>query len=142
LFTSLFIIPHSRRYARNRGHSSGQKYSSETSAFEYAIPGAGATIDTGFIVVPAPTTYGVRKVKNFTIQMNAIGALNAGGTLAVHLQYCLVFVPEGLAFQGIHVTNAPNLTVSLYEPNQSVIAQEIFDSVNSLTFKTRLARNL
>jgi hypothetical protein len=89
--------------------------------FEYVIPGAGATIDTGLIVVPATTTYGIRKVKNFTIQMNAIGVLNAGGTIAVHLQYCLVFVPEGLALQGIQVGNAPNLAVFMYEPNQYVI---------------------
>jgi hypothetical protein len=72
-------MPRSPRYVRNRGRTRGQNYSSETSAFELNWPGVGAQVDQAFVNVPATTTYGVVKTKNFTVSINAIGILGAGG---------------------------------------------------------------
>jgi hypothetical protein len=74
--------------------------------------------------------------------MNAIGVTVAGSTMAVHMQYVLVFVPEGLGVHDIAVSANPNVAESIYEPHQYVISQGIFDSVNSLPVRNRLARNL
>jgi hypothetical protein len=75
----------SRRSVRNRDRSSGQKYSSETSAFEVVIPGANAQVDLSFVSVPASTTCGDRKAESFTRNMNAIGQLGVGAPTAGHL---------------------------------------------------------
>jgi hypothetical protein len=136
-------MPRSRRSTRHSARGSGQKYSSETSAFEFlGIPGAGGQVNTSFVIVPPTTIDGVRKAKNFTKQANCMWFPAAGGTLPLHLQYVLVFVPEGLAVNNTAISANPAVAVSIYEPNQYVIAQGIFDTDNSLNLRTRLARNL
>jgi hypothetical protein len=138
----LCIMPRSHRYARSRGRPSGHKYSSETSAFELAIPGAAVQVDGSFVIVAASTTYGVLKAKNATRSTNAIGELAAGRTMAAHMQSVSVFVREGPAVPHIAVSANPNDAESIYELNQDVISQGIFDSANALTIRTRLAGNL
>jgi hypothetical protein len=136
-------MPRARRSARGSPRSAGEKYSSETSAFEFlAIPGAGAQLNFSAVILPATPTYGVRKAKNFTVQANCIWFPAPGGILPLHLQSVFVFVPEGLAINNIAVSMNQAVAVSIYEPNQYVIAQGIFDTDNSLNLRTRLARNL
>jgi hypothetical protein len=74
--------------------------------------------------------------------MNYIGALAAGGTTAGHVQDALVFLLEGLGVNSITATTNPAVAQSMYDPNQYAIAQGIFDLVNSLATRSRLARNL
>lgn len=94
-------------------------------------------------VVGATTAQGMRKVKNFTLNMVIVGS-TASGIYAVQnnflapVYWALVYVP-----QGQDVSDVTPGGVSLYEPNQNVIMSGILQpNDNVITKRTRLARNL
>lgn len=112
-----------RKYYRRGG-----KYSNETCCINVDVTtqlNAGTTFPTvaepnpdlgqipkGALVVPSTTIMGNRKVKNFTLNISAIG--NESSIVGA-----LVYVPQGTTPGNLSVTSS---SASLYEPNQNVIA--------------------
>ena len=85
------------------------------------------------VVVGDTSTAGVRKVKNFTIYVPNIAS---GGAV-----WALVYVPQGLDQNaGLNIATSGN-AVSLYEPNQNVIACGCLMNHGQIV-RSRLARNL
>lgn len=93
-------------------------------------------------IVPAVNIAGIRKVKNFTIEINPVLYHNADAvTVILPFIWALVYVPEG---QNPN-PNFGNTTGggSLYEPNQNVIISGTGNTSQAQYRKfTRLARNL
>ena len=84
-------------------------------------------------VVGPTTTAGIRKVKNFTINVPHVT-----GNAAL---WALIYVPEGLnPAPQLNIPGA-QLAASIYEPNQNIIACGSCLSVGHIV-KSRLARNL
>lgn len=147
-----------RRYGRSFRYSNETYQNTGNFNSNGADPGAGVSPDNydtnGFrrgnqIMIPAVNIVsasnnpGIRKVKNFTIQINPTSTVVAqDGTYNappdVRLLWALVYVPEGVATNELSTAIAG----SLYEPNQNVIAQGVA-SPNQInrTFSS-LARNL
>ena len=115
-----------RGYNRRMG-----KYTSENyNALLAFAPGDEAKYS---VVVGETSTAGVRKVKNFTIHVPNI---SSGGAV-----WALVYVPQGLDQNaGLNVATSAD-AVSLYEPNQNVIACGCLMN-NGQVIRSRLARNL
>ena len=98
-----------------------------------------------FPIVPPSGTQGVRKVANVTVDF----ALETGANLT--FGWALVYWPNAeRLFSSDPGTYLPALAsptigtaVSLYEPNQHVLMQGIFNTTNQKTFRrfTRLSRN-
>jgi hypothetical protein len=57
--------------------------------------------------------------------------------MPVDMEYVLVFVSEDLGVNAIQVSANPGVATSISEPNRYGIAQGIFDSINSLSLRTR-----
>ena len=135
-----------RRYAITRPLKT-TKYSNET---------FGAAADNQWLInakyistcIPAATTLGTRKCKNFTLTILIKGGVN---DVNKPIFFALVFVPEGTSPSALNLGNQLSPTesgdtalvsTSYYEPNQNVILQGFVDSTQVYRFKTRLARNL
>lgn len=150
-------------YRRRYYRSKFGKYSNETcciNAIATAHVAGGATFPTsanpnpqlgeiakGVLVVPATSMLGNRKVKNFTIKLNAVGNEST-------IVGALVYVPDGTEPSNLSTQVASQ---SLYEPNQNVICtflippsctrdangdlNQVF-TPPAITVSTRLARNL
>lgn len=89
-------------------------------------------------VVAATTTQGMRKAKNFTCYVNVASATPAAAVPSLPYVWALVYVPAGTTADYPSVTN-----ISLYEPNQFVIACGSGDLANqALRVFSPLARNL
>lgn len=126
-----------RRRSYRRRTYKVQKYSNETAIgnIKYVQPIDDATIHSyAAIVIDNTSIQGMRKVKNFTLQLQS-------QTLDP-LSWALVYVPQGTRVSNMSATHGPN-TVSIYEPNQNVIMSGLISSANGVvTKRTRLARNL
>lgn len=89
---------------------------------------------TSVVVVSPTATEGMRKVKNFTV--NLVPQIDTHGPV----WWALVYVPEGTQPGAMNVTSP---TASLYEPNQFVISCGISDpTAGPIRFYTPLSRNL
>ena len=131
-----------RRTYRRRGLKT-QRYSVETSvcagAFDLRQEQQGTQWKA---FVPVSNVQGLRKVKNITLDFVM--------ETAVHMTFgwALVYWPQ---FDKSHMLYEPTLAapdssmiLSLYEPNQNVIMQGIFNTTDSKQFRrfSSLARNL
>lgn len=144
-----------RRYRKYRKYNKivkPVKYSNETYSFVANI--TNSTANTyGFSIneiVPAPANVlGTRKVKNITLNILVEETLRRtvveGQTVETfdraRIAWALIFLPEGIVPSTLNfgLQGAP---VSMYEPNQNVIATGVCDSNQAYRFKTRLSRNL
>lgn len=126
---------------RRRRRYGGAKYSFETTNIN-AIVNATNTQQTVYTIVPEVTSYGKRKVKNFTISLCA-------DNTDTPLLCCLVYVPQGTQASAINTaantsTQTGELVASMYEPNQNVITSFVINAkdTNVTLRKSFLARNL
>jgi hypothetical protein len=67
---------------------------------------------------------------------------SAGGWLPIHGLWALVFAPEGTLRKTPNMSVFPNVAISFYEPNQSVIATGMLQYDQPLHYRTQFARNL
>jgi hypothetical protein len=65
-----------------------------------------------------------------------------GAPARLHLQCCLVLVPESFAANNVQVSANPAAVGYIDESNRHVIAQGIFAPMSHLVLGTRFARNL
>jgi hypothetical protein len=134
-----------RRGRRNSARG-GQKFSSETdlhlNQLPQGLPGGGEQT-VWHAVVPNSTLYGMRKAKNFDIQ---IDLLDPGDELENNfVEWALVYVPEGMVPGNIALRFGHNINQfeSMYEPNQHLIASGIISGTEPSVRKfSPLARNL
>lgn len=148
-----------RRSYRRRYYGRRIRYSNETYAntglftLNGAQPAAGLSPDLwpaqGWIydnmllfpsitVVPATDQFGVRKVKNFSINLSPLIRIIDGQAGEFKLCWALVYVPENTGTSQL----IPNVNGSMYEPNQNVIACGVADPSQANRYYTKLARNL
>jgi hypothetical protein len=139
-------MPRGRRYFRRSFRPATQKYSSETSSFNATASSEGnqpSTIAKAFAIVPATTTFGVRKVKNVALQMECfVQPPDATPPSRTSVVWALVFSPEGQALGSLNASIDGSVAISLYEPNQHVIMQGVGGYNEAIMARTRLARNL
>ena len=115
------------------------KYSNETFSFQSLLT-YNAGQDLWVLVSKSTDILGVRKAKNFTLNLITAGT--------IPFLFALVFVPEGTQPSPLAVGTTAEGSVlisnSLYNPNQNVIMQGIIAGFQAgpLRYKTRLARNL
>lgn len=127
-----------------------KKYSVEhTSLFRnqnYTAPFTAQTF--AYDIIPALNTYGVRKIKNISLQLTL-------SPIPCPVLWAVIYLPEGLGTPDQNKNlyaklNGPDdYMASIYEPNQNVIMAGILPSSPSQTSTptvirrmTRLARNL
>ncbi len=132
-----------RRYRRTRNYSrrvKTAKYSNETYSIADTITSNNAVVFGVFSVVPQTDTLGVRKVKNFTVNMAYHTTADDDDHRSIF--WALVYVPQGTLPAQMSVGTSGNF-LSLYEPNQNVILSSM-SVINepSKTLRSRLARNL
>ena len=153
------MIYRRRRYRRRYYYGKRVRYSSETYANTqiYALNGTLPAADSSpddwppagyksgqniffpsITIVGATQNQGIRKVKNFGI--NIAPQINNREDVdpVFKLAWALVYVPERVATSSI----LPNVNGSMYEPNQNVIACGLADPRQNNRYYTRLARNL
>lgn len=124
------------------------KYSNETVSSSLTFPSGNYPIEgrSGSAVLPiilTPTNVaGMRKVKNISVRIASTlpNTVTAGGSCVM----ALIYAPQGTTDEQVWLSSGAGSMVSLYEPNQNVIASGI---VNYQTHATvymgnRLARNL
>lgn len=134
------------------------KYSNETFANAVtvtALPSSSDLVGNNYwipVITPSNVS-GMRKAKNFTINLSCIPAFTAGGVkIPIIVSAMLVYVPEGTA------PNAPNFNFlpepvsfptpatlqAMYKPDQNVIMSKIANitETGNITMRNRLARNL
>lgn len=141
------------RYYRRRGRRSyrrrsyvARRYSPECQTIAGFWDAETFLITQYYPVVPPAATQGVRKVTNISVDF----ALETGANLT--FGWALVYWPNAdRLFSGNPGGYVPALAspqfgtaLSLYEPNQHVLLQGIFNTTDMKTFRrfTRLARNL
>lgn len=144
-----------RRYRRYRSRRAlkSVKYSSETRKCYFSTVDAqpGNSSFTGQVVVPANQNQGMRKVKNFTVNISTIFSSPTAyddmmtsvhsGDVCPAVTWFLVYVPAGQDVTDPIVYG--DTFNSLYEPNQNVIISGVTDIFgNTKTSRTRLSRNL
>lgn len=124
-----------RRYALSRPVKTA-KYSNETYAAAF-----NPVTDTQshVIVTPAGPAGGVRKCKNFTLNLYT----------ATPAYWALIFMPQGVTPADLDwalpaaMEDNVQPAATLFEPNQNVIMSGITDNSSQVQrYKTRLARNL
>lgn len=141
------------RYYRRRGRRSyrrrsvvTRRYSPECQTLAGYFTAENFDSTQYFPVVPPSATQGVRKVANISVDF----AMEMGQSLT--FGWALVYWPNAARLiQGATGTYLPALAkpttgtaLSLYEPNQHVLMEGIFNTTNQKTFRrfTRLSRNL
>lgn len=124
------------------------KYSNETvsssitfNTGNYPIEGKNGSALLPIIIHPTDVA-GMRKVKNISVRIASSVPPNvvAGGSCVM----ALIYAPQGTSDDSVWLSSGQGAPISLYEPNQNVIASGI---VNYITHSTvfmgnRLARNL
>ena len=129
-------MPYRRRSTSNRRRIvSRDKYSVETSAGSITL---NSTAVNGLyqgtaVLVPSTTIQGMRKVKHLTIEVTQ--------TVYSSFFWAIVYVPQGTSANALFQTSG-NLSGSLYEPNQFVLASGLMDSHNPHRIVTPVSRNL
>lgn len=126
---------------RRRKRYGGAKYSFETTNVATQINGQTQN-QVVYTIVPEVTSYGKRKVKNFTISLCA-------DNTDTPLLCCLVYVPQGTSASTLNTNSntsgeSGELVASMYEPNQNVITSFVINAqdTNVTLRKSFLARNL
>lgn len=111
------------------------KYSNETQDFSDTLPATpNAKLNMQATMVPALNVQGMRKCKNFTLQIIT--------TSRIPITFALVYVPQGTTPSALSF-GSPGAPLSMYEPNQNVIMSgTVIDGSAQQTWRTRLARNL
>jgi hypothetical protein len=94
-------------------------------------------------IVPKSDLYGMRKCKNFDINI-AVGSSGAEDdpSKGVVLTWALIYIPEGVVAPVLNGSSDPSRYVSLYEPNQYVLASGHVSYECPAMVKSYLARNL
>lgn len=134
------------------------KYSNETFSNAITITSPASTgdlVNNYWIPVITPTTIaGMRKAKNFTINISIIPNITEGGiVIPIIVSAMLVYVPEGTSpsTPSINVLEEPQSypgtgqpLQAVYKPDQNVIMSKIANITSSgnLTMRNRLARNI
>ena len=132
LTSNIFKMPYRRAYKRPR-YGKRDKYSVQQKAFQFS---AETGQSTTWLLVPATTLEGMRKVKhlmvNLTIDPDAAGPM----------WWAIVYVPQGTSVGAINVTTSSAAT-GMYEPNQFVMNCGIADpTAGPIRFGSPIARNL
>ena len=138
-----------RNYKRNysRGYNrpvQPVRYSNETYNVTFQYQWAATPTTASVTMIPASDVQGLRKTKNFTLNISQSPTTNAQGVVqsTSSFIYALVYVPAGTTANAITIGNG-NAAASLYEPNQNVICSGVCDSASGqLRISSRLARNL
>lgn len=137
------------RYYRRRRRGFIRRRASKRYSVETTVAATSTTLDPSeqldgpndrVIVVPVTDLQGMRKVKNFTVE--GCPATVAEGTL---IAWALVYVPNVRRAGPIDtLAPFPDAPTSLYEPNQHVIMQGVWNSMDPAPVKrfSRLSRNL
>lgn len=132
------------------------KYSNETfsNAILMSAPASsGALKNDYFIPVITPSsTSGMRKAKNFTINITCSPPIDEGNPVPIIISAMLVYVPEGTQPMAPDFTQiapagnypSPATLSTVYKPDQNIIMFKVANITNSgsLTMRNRLARNL
>ena len=134
------------------------KYSNETfsNAILMSAPASSGALKNDYYVpvITPSTTSGMRKAKNFTINVTCSPPLdpNTGQPVPIIISAILVYVPEGTNpmapdFTQISPSGAypsPATLSTVYKPDQNIIMFKVANITNSgnLTMRNRLARNL
>lgn len=128
-------MPRRRRTFKRSRPLKTMKYENETKSIGATIPiEANSFTPTKIIICQNTDVQGVRKVKNFYLEMafhsDAIG------------YYALIYEPAGQQANTL-IQAGPNQAVDIFQPNQNIIfAGTILDSGSDIKRKTRLSRNL
>lgn len=120
------------------------RYSNETYNVTFQYQWTSVPTSSAVTMIPASDVQGLRKVKNFTINISQSPTFNSQGAVqfASSFIYALVYVPAGTTANAITIGSG-NAAASLYEPNQNVICSGVCDSASGqLRISSRLARNL
>lgn len=120
------------------------RYSNETYNVTFQYQWAATPTTASVTMIPASEVQGLRKTKNFTLNISQSPTTNAEGVVqfASSFIYALVYVPAGTTANAITIGSG-NAAASLYEPNQNVICSGVCDSASGqLRISSRLARNL
>lgn len=133
------------------------KYSNETFANAVtvtALPGSSETVAMNYwipVITPSQVA-GMRKAKNFTINISCIPPVINNVKLPIIISAMLVYVPEGTSPNAPDFNFLPEPTSfptpatlqAMYKPDQNVIMSKIGNITESgnLTMRNRLARNL
>lgn len=135
-YRSRFPLARTARSAASRARYSAEQHSNLVGLNSFAV--VSTDLCYALDVVPATTTQGMRKAKNFTCYVNVAASVPAAALPSLPFVWALVYVPAGTTADYPSVSN-----VSLYEPNQFVIACGSGDLANqSLRVFSPLARNL
>lgn len=129
-------MPYRRRSTSNRRRVVARdKYSVETSAGQITVntTAVNSLYQGTANLVPSTTIQGMRKVKHLTIEI-----VN-GGTSDYY--WAVVYVPQGTSANALFQTSG-QLSGSLYEPNQFVLACGLMDVENPHRINTPISRNL
>lgn len=131
----------SRRTFRRRALKAS-RYSVETSVCAGVINPQGDLTTQYRPFVPQTNIQGVRKVKNITLDF--VLQTDAQLTFGWALVYWPQFDEEHMLYTPALAEPVAGSVLSLYEPNQNVIMQGIFNTTNSKQFRrfTALSRNL
>lgn len=120
------------------------KYSNETYNVTFQYLWGSVPNSVAVTMIPASEVQGMRKTKNFTLNISQSPTTNAEGVVQATSSfiYALVYVPAGTVANAITIGNG-SAAASLYEPNQNVICTGVCDSSSGqLRISSRLARNL
>ena len=118
----------SRRYSKRR-YVNRDKYSVENASITSPdkawtdVTGSGVITSSkqfAIAVIPPTEVQGMRKVKHFTLNFSCANN-------DPFLYYALVYVPEGYAANNIQIPIVGQ-SVSLYEPNQYVLASGVLST--------------
>jgi len=135
----------SRWIRPRRQYGGGQKY--EFIPWQFIIQTADVGTESGtmwkyqaaYNIVPATTQQGLRKVKNFTINLSD-DTIAGGGTPPVNILWAIVLVPEDTNVNQLAlISNAP----VVYEPNQYVIGHGMLSAAQGPNrIRLSMSRNL
>jgi hypothetical protein len=128
------------RRSRRSTHTSMARYSNETDCHLTTWPTiAGAQTNMRLVVVPSTPVYGMRRCRNFEINLS----LPPGSPDAI--AWALIYVPEGIGADQVVLRpfgTQPGDFNSLYEPNQHVITSGVLTAEQPVKSFTPVSRNL
>ncbi|AYA60339.1 hypothetical protein [Bovine serum-associated circular virus] len=120
-------------------------WSHETTGISLTIPSekTNGLYQAGSVVVTPSSVQGVRTVGNWTITVPVSSSAATAQILsATQIYWALVFVPQGTSANALFSTTG-DLSGSLYEPNQFVLASGIADpDAGPLRIRSRIMRKL
>ena len=127
-----------RKYSVKSRYYKKANYSRENMGFSIVLPAAATNglFQNGQVIVAPITTQGERTVGRFTV------TVPVSTEHAAELYWALVYVPQGTSPNPLFSIPG-NLTGSLYEPNQYVMASGVSDnSAGPVRIRTTMKRKL